>query len=83
MFVGDVVFPGEVHWGTICPLFVGDVVFPVKFTGAPDAVTYLLLISDVKQLISESSRNVSENGAQWIPVYLVHCECNQHPFSWL
>ena len=28
MFTGDAVFPGEVHWGTRCPMFAGDAVFP-------------------------------------------------------
>ena len=32
MFVGDAVFPGEVLWGTRCPIFAGD----------PDAITHKL-----------------------------------------
>ena len=24
----DAIFPGEVHWGTRCPMFVGDAIFP-------------------------------------------------------
>ena len=28
MFVGDDIFPGEVYWGTRCPMFAGDAVFP-------------------------------------------------------
>ena len=34
---GDAVFPGEIHWGTRCPMFAGDAYSPVKFIGAPDA----------------------------------------------
>ena len=26
----DAIFPGEVHWGTRCPMFAGDDVFPSK-----------------------------------------------------
>ena len=41
MFAGDAVFPGEVYWGTRCPMFAqclqGMPYSPVKFTGAPDA----------------------------------------------
>ena len=28
MFAVDAIFPGEVHWGTRCPMFAGDAVFP-------------------------------------------------------
>ena len=49
MFAGDAVFPGEVHWGTRCPIFVGGAVFLVKFTGAPDAQSLQgMLYSPVK-----------------------------------
>ena len=27
MIVGDAIFPGEVHWGTRCPMFAGDAIF--------------------------------------------------------
>ena len=27
MFAGDAVFPGEVYWGTRCPMFARDAVF--------------------------------------------------------
>ena len=36
MFAGDAVFPGEVHWGTRCPMFVGDAVFPSEVHQLPN-----------------------------------------------
>ena len=28
MFAGDIIFPGEVNWGTRCAMFAADAVFP-------------------------------------------------------
>ena len=41
------------------------------------------VVGEGGQFVNLKGIRISENDALWTPVYCVHGECNQHPFTWL